>query len=97
MWMPPGAQREWGRVLSVSQYARALNDTHRGPLITYCLLYDEIEREVEANGTSAGLQSARLQVYIGLAGKFGMTPSDGVKIAAPIEEKPQNKFARLGA
>lgn len=96
-WMPAEAQREWGRVTSLSKYVRALSEVDRAMLVTYCLIWAEIADHVRATGSSIGIQSARLTVFSNIAAKLGMNPSDRVKIRVPDEDKPANKFAALGS
>lgn len=94
-WLPPGAKAEWDRVLAISGYSKAITEADRGGLITYCLLWDEIRTAVERDGNSTEVPASRLTVFASLAGKFGMTPSDRVKVRVPEEAKPTNKFSRL--
>lgn len=96
-WMPPLAQQEWGRISAISGYAKALRPSDMPMLVTYCLLWAEIAGHVKEFGSSAGIQSARLTTFAGIAAKLGMNPSDRSKVHVPSEEKPANKFAKLGS
>ena len=91
------AKAEWKRVCSIGKYSKALSPADRGALTLYCILWSELKesQELNAEGFLVPMQSARMSVFMNLAGKFGMTPSDRAKIQMPEEPKVQNKFAAL--
>ena len=97
-FLPPEALAEWERVISMSQYAKALTAADLPTLAMYCGLYAEWERSFRPNeeGEFHPMQTSRLALLMNIAGKLGMNPSDRVKVHVPAEEKPLNKFAKLG-
>lgn len=96
-WMPTEAKVEWGRVISLSQYARALSESDRAMLTAYCVMWAEIVTTVTRDGSSENIPSSRLMAFIQMASRLGMTPSDRVKIRLPEEKPVTNKFAKLGS
>lgn len=79
----------------MSKYAKALTEADRATLAVYCGLYAEWERSFEHEAIP--MQTARMTLFMGIAGKLGMNPSDRVKVHLPTEEKPANKFSKLGS
>ena len=94
-FLPIAGRREWERVTSLSQYARALTEADRATLATYCGLYAEWAKSFGRKGVP--MQTSRMALFMNVAGKLGMNPSDRVKVHVPAEEKPTNKFAKLGS
>lgn len=84
---------EWNRVCTIGRYAKALSPADRGPLTFYCGLWAEY---IASKKTGEPMQTSRMALFVNIASKFGMDPSDRAKIQMPAEEKPLNKFAALG-
>jgi phage terminase small subunit len=101
-FLPPEAIAEWERVVSISQYSKALTEADRPTLALYCGLHaewmDSFLPRVDFEGKALPprpMQTSRMALYMNIAGKLGMNPSDRVKVHVPTEEKPANKFAKL--
>lgn len=94
-FLPPDALVEWGRVTSMSKYARALTGADRATLAMYCGLYAEWASSFKPGADP--MLTSRMALFMNIAGKLGMNPSDRVKVHVPLEEKPANRFAQLGS
>jgi phage terminase small subunit len=92
-WMPPEAQREWGRLTSESQYAKVLAKVDRGMLTAYCILWSRfVDGET---GKEKRMTPTELMVMVNLGAKLGLNPCDRVKLKLPEQARKQSKFAAL--
>lgn len=102
-WMPAEAQREWGRITSISKYAKCLTEADRGTLTMYCLQWAALKASVAGVEMPDGsmsfpqMQTSEKALMMNIAAKLGMNPSDRVKIRMPEEPKAVNKFAGIGS
>jgi phage terminase small subunit len=94
-FLPPEAIAEWERVTSLSKYAKALTEADRPTLALYCGLHAEWEKSFLPGKKGKPMQTSRMALYMNVAGKLGMNPSDRVRVHVPAEEKPENKFAQI--
>ena len=100
-WMPPEAQREWGRLTSDAKYAKALAKVDRGILTVYCILWARFataeQIEDVAIRRKERLTPTELMVMVNVASKLGLNPCDRVKLRVPeLAVLSRNKFASLG-
>lgn len=90
-WVPAGVAQEWGSKTAVTPWLRV---TDEPAFFLYCVLRDQINRLVKAGEE---ITPAMATAFKGYCQIFGFTPPDRAKMQMPTEEKPANKFAKLGS
>ena len=113
-WLSPDARREWRYIVRELNAMGLLAKTDRALLAAYCECvaeYVACVRDVQENGryyeTSTGYNGPRpalthsvkiLEKLMQLAGRFGLSPSDRAKLAAPQvqESDPFAEFLSRG-
>jgi phage terminase small subunit len=98
-WMPPEAQREWGRLTAESQYSRALAKVDRAMLAVYCTLWARFVAGEQPDDPKRPardrLTPTELMVMVNVGGKLGLNPCDRIKLRTPEAPKKGNKFDGL--
>ena len=114
-WLSPEAKREWNRVTRELDRIGLLAKVDRALLASYCDCwgrYVEAVKDLRENGTtfttdkgyqgprpSVGIAQKALQQMMQLSARFGFTPADRSKMAAPSveEEDPMEAFIKCKA
>jgi phage terminase small subunit len=91
-WLPAGAAQEWGFRVATTPWLRA---TDEPMFLAYCIQRDQIVRAVREG---RDVSPAAWAAYRSACQSFGFTPADRARMQMPAtEQKPANKFAKLGA
>lgn len=86
-WMPPEAQREWGRIVAEMENLGILCKLDRSDLATYCVLWAKFVESAQGGDLLPAHYIAQMRSY---STSFGMNPAGREKLTVR-EQKDESK------
>lgn len=90
-WMPPEAQREWGRVVAELENLGIVCKLDRSDLAAYCVLWAQFVESAKKGELLPAAFIAQMRCY---SNSFGLNPAAREKLTMPEKFEPKkSKYA----